>query len=72
LPMSSRSSREPVMPGKISEALTKALRERAAEGRISCQDAWRVAEETGTEYAEVGAACNELGIRIHSCQLGCF
>ena len=60
------------MPGKVTEALRKALTERAPEGRISCQEAWQVAEETGLEYAEVGAACNELGIRIHSCQLGCF
>jgi len=60
------------MTDKITEELRKSLAERATDGRISCKEAWQVAEETGTEYSEVGAACNELGIRIYSCQLGCF
>jgi hypothetical protein len=60
------------MSSKAKEALRKALREAAPDGRISCQEARQVAEEQGIQYSEVGAACNELGIRIHSCQLGCF
>lgn len=60
------------MPDKVKEALKKALTERAPDGRISCQEARQVAEEEGVEYSEVGEACNKLGIKVHSCQLGCF
>jgi len=70
--MSSRLSREPEMPDNVTEALRKTLTERAHDGRLSCQEARRIAEDAGLDYSEVGAACNELGIKIHACQLGCF
>jgi LAO/AO transport system kinase len=60
------------MSSKVKESLRKTLKERAPDGRISCKEARQVAEESGLSYSDVGAACNELGIRIHSCQLGCF
>lgn len=56
----------------MKESLDKKLKERAPDGRISCQEARQVAEELGLDYSEVGAACDRLRIRIHSCQLGCF
>ncbi len=60
------------MPKTVNEALKKALNERAPDGRISCQEARQVAEDMDLEYSEVGQACNDLGIKIHACQLGCF
>jgi len=60
------------MPKTIDEPLRKILSERAPDGRISCQEARQVAEETGLSYSEVGEACNQMGIKIHACQLGCF
>lgn len=60
------------MPEKINDTLKKALMERAPDKRITCQEARQVAEEAAVEYSVVGAACDALKIRIHSCGLGCF
>ncbi len=43
-----------------------------ADGKISCADAFRVAEEAGVPETEVGRLANELGIRVKGCRLGCF
>ncbi len=43
-----------------------------SDGRISCRQAFRVAEEAGVSTLEVGRLLNEMEIKIHSCQLGCF
>lgn len=56
----------------MKETLRKALVERAPDGKISCMEARQVAEEAGLEYSEVGKACDELKIKVHACQLGCF
>lgn len=42
------------------------------EKRISCTDARELAREAGTDYAAIGALCDELGIRVFGCELGCF
>lgn len=52
--------------------LLQALREAAPEGRISCEVARALADELGVSYADLGVAANQLGIKIKSCQLGCF
>jgi len=40
--------------------------------RLPCKKAFALAEEVGCETAEVGRACNELGVKVVECQLGCF
>lgn len=54
------------------DQLRQRLKEAAKEGRITCAQAWELAEELGVEKKLVGKICNELGIRIKACQLGCF
>jgi len=44
----------------------------AEEGRIACSAALALAGRLGVSPALVGAAANELGIKIKACQLGCF
>lgn len=56
----------------MEDALKEQLREKAADGKISCELAWRIAEELGVSKADVGRAADEAGIRIKDCQLGCF
>jgi hypothetical protein len=34
--------------------------------------AFKVAHDMDVPLDEVGRACNELGIRVVGCQLGCF
>lgn len=48
------------------------LKTRSAEGRITCSDARRIAEELRVPYKEVGKTANELKIKIKNCELGCF
>lgn len=45
---------------------------RQKDKRISCKVALKIAEEAGISPHKVGELLNELEIKIHSCQLGCF
>ena len=56
----------------MNKKLEAALKELATDSRISCQEARKLAEELGIDYSAIGAACDELKIKVHSCQLGCF
>ena len=50
----------------------QAVREVAREGKVSCKQLLDLAQSTGLSSASLGRACNELGVKIHACQLGCF
>jgi DNA-binding Lrp family transcriptional regulator len=52
--------------------LKKIIMERESSGRISCKTACDIADETGVSRRDVGRLIDELKIKIHSCQLGCF
>jgi len=54
------------------QSLEEALRRRAPGGRISCAAALAVADRLCLPPLEVGRACDRLGLKIVSCQLGCF
>lgn len=54
------------------EKIRSALQEKAANGMISCHLARKLAEDLGVPYHEVGKAADDLGIKIMSCELGCF
>jgi LAO/AO transport system kinase len=54
------------------EELFQKVREREEDGKITCSEARKVAEELGIPYQEVGKVCNELKIKIVACELGCF
>ena len=57
---------------KRIQAIDEKLEEKSKEGRISCKAAQAIGDELGVPYQEVGARCQELGIKITACQLGCF
>lgn len=40
--------------------------------RLTCAEAFELAEEFDTAVAEVGRICDENNIKICKCQLGCF
>jgi hypothetical protein len=53
--------------------LIETLRATAGEGKhLACADAFKIAHDLDVPLAEVGQACNELGIKMMQCQLGCF
>lgn len=54
------------------EKIRQAVNEVARDGKAPCKALFEVASRLGIEPARVGEACNELGIRVRACQLGCF
>jgi len=53
--------------------LVQVLKTRAGEEkRLPCHEAFKVARDLEMPVAEVSRVCNELGIKIVHCQLGCF
>jgi len=56
----------------MKEKLADELLKKSVDRKITCAAARGLAEELGVSYAEIGAVADELGIKIHSCQLGCF
>lgn len=56
----------------VSADVEKALRDRTADGNITCIDAWAVAKKMRIPKMEVAAAIEALGLRLIQCQLHCF
>ncbi len=56
----------------MKDELKEEMLKRAVDGRVSCAVARKLAEDLGVSYREVGAAANDLGIKIENCELGCF
>ncbi|MFO7951729.1 MAG: hypothetical protein R6U91_02830 [Bacillota bacterium] len=52
--------------------LQERIKEEAKENRLPCARAFQIASEVGVSTAEVGETCNEMGVKIVNCQLGCF
>lgn len=42
------------------------------DGTINCIQALAIAKKFNVSPKEIGAVIDELGIKIHNCQLGCF
>ena len=56
----------------MNEKLRLEIMKKAVDSKLPCADARKIAEDLGIPYAEVGAAADELGVKIKNCQLGCF
>jgi hypothetical protein len=54
------------------EQVKDAVEQAATDGVLACHDARALAEELGVEYALVGQACDEAGVKVRLCELGCF
>lgn len=57
---------------KKREELLTWLKQAYPQGKISCTEARRIAEEKGITLSQMGELCDEAKIKIHSCELGCF
>jgi hypothetical protein len=55
-----------------TEELREAIQAQAVEGKVSCKAMLDLAEKTQTPSQQIGEICNELDIKVGSCQLGCF
>jgi hypothetical protein len=56
----------------VSTELKKAIKSSLINNKISCKSIWDIAEKLGMGKMEVCAACEALGIKVASCQLGAF
>lgn len=55
-----------------SREVTEAVREAAREGKLTCEQAHRLAADLHIPLIELGKAADALSIKICNCQLGCF
>jgi LAO/AO transport system kinase len=55
-----------------TDAIKNKVIEISKDGRLSCAQALKLANELNVSPMAVGAAANDAKIKIISCQLGCF
>ena len=56
----------------VERALAEEMRASLVNGRLPCAIAFKIAKKLKVSPRTVGDMANELGIKIASCQLGCF
>jgi hypothetical protein len=57
---------------ELDPCLREAVLQAARDGKISCPAARELADRLGVDPGLIGEACNQLGIKIKACALGCF
>lgn len=58
--------------GSVQPDLQEAIRARLEDGRLSCRNAWDIAQALKVPKMAVSAACEALKLKIKPCQLGAF
>jgi len=56
----------------VSPEIKNALEKAAVSGHVTCAALWSIADRLGIERKAVSTACETLGLKIRSCQLGTF
>ncbi len=54
------------------EKIIEEIRLASSNGRLPCEKAHEMARVLNITLREIGTVCNEMGIKIAACQLGCF
>jgi hypothetical protein len=54
------------------EKVTQKVESMSKNGKISCKQALKLAEEEGISSRDLGNLLNEIKIKVAGCQLGCF
>jgi hypothetical protein len=57
---------------EVRDLVHAAAREEDGRKKLSCAQAHQLAKEHGVPLATIGRMCNEEGVRLTHCQLGCF
>jgi hypothetical protein len=55
-----------------NKELEAEIRSRVKENKITCPEMFAIADKLSLTRRDVGDAANQLKIKIHGCQLGCF
>jgi hypothetical protein len=56
----------------VTEEQKQAIRDAAVDNNLPCSRAFQLSVELDLSLREIGRFCNEEGIRVKNCQLGCF
>lgn len=48
------------------------IKNKQSNNKISCKTALELADQSGVSRRKLGSLLDEMGVKIHSCQLGCF
>lgn len=56
----------------LLNAVLKRSQDADGTGKLTCAEAFELAQEFGVKVIEIGRICNQQNIRICKCQLGCF
>ncbi len=68
-----KPDKKTVKPARsISEDLEKTILKALIDDRLPCKAAWEIAEKMDIKKTEVSWACEGMGIKVSSCQLGAF
>jgi hypothetical protein len=54
------------------DTIRQLIMEKQRDNRIACKTAVEIADATGIPRRKIGEILDEMKIKIHSCQLGCF
>lgn len=57
---------------ELTDAIKTACVKRDGRLTLRCADAFQVAKKASSDLATIGRICNENGIKVVQCQLGCF
>lgn len=58
--------------GSVAPELERCIREALVENRLPCESSWKIAKQFRMAKIRVCSACESLGLKISSCQLGAF
>ncbi len=54
------------------EKITQKVKLLSKDGKLSCKQALKLAEEEGISSRDLGKLLNEMKVKVMGCQLGCF
>jgi len=55
-----------------TDKIGRIFKEEGIDNQITCPQAFAIAEKHKIQKSEISTYCNEHGIKIRACQLGCF
>lgn len=63
---------DPRWTAQVTDEMMEAVKAKAVDGKVTCPVLRKFAEDTGVPYKVAGAAADAAGVRVKSCDLGCF
>jgi len=58
--------------GNVTQEMKVAVESVISDGKIACEDSWRLAGQLNLSRLEMGALCDALEVKVTPCQLGAF